>query len=374
MRVLLLAQSFRPAQGGGPRWTTELAEGLAANGHDVLVLTHEIAGRRGIVKDVPHLEIRYLPLRTIRGAPVFSRALLDRTVAQFRPGVIQTSAPSLADTFMPAPSRYRSPYATLFHAQLGASAPARAVQWLNVRRLQRGDWAGIAVTSSYWKTWLTQRNVDADRIAVIPSTVASIFAGGPMPGARREADHFLFAGGLDSVQSYKRFDLLLDACAMLAKDDPQLHWHLSVVGDGNVRAQYERGAAEAGLGERIRFLGKVDDHELHKLFSIATATVLPSADRREGWGLVLAEALCCGCPVLLSDGIGGATTFGSAPGAVVVAAGKAEAIRDGLKQVLSAGLDGRDADRIAYGEPFHAARVVAAYEALYARAISILSW
>ena len=370
MRVLLLAQSFKPAQGGGPRWTTELAEGLAANGHDVLVLTHEIADCRGTVTPAPRLEIRYLPLFTLRGAPVFPRSLLDREVARFRPDVIQTSAPSVADTLMPAVKRYRLPYVTLFHAQLGASSPARFVQWLNLRRLKRGDWAGIAVTSGYWKEWLAKKNVDANTISVIPSTVSKIFAQGAVPGSRRESDRFLFAGGLDAVQSYKRFDLLLDACAMLASESPELAWRINVVGDGNLRAQFERAASEKQLGERVRFLGKVEDGELRRLYSTATATILPSSDRREGWGLVLAEALCCGCPVLLTDGIGGASTFGGAPGAVVVAAGNARAMRDGMRRILSAGLDGRDAERVAYGEPFHATRVVAAYEALYARAIA----
>ena len=105
MRVLMLAQSFRPAQGGGPRWTTELAEGLAGAGHDILVLTHEIGDCRGTVHCAPRLEIRYLPLLTIRGAPIFPRRMLDQYVARFKPDVIQTSAPSLADMLMPPPLR-----------------------------------------------------------------------------------------------------------------------------------------------------------------------------------------------------------------------------------------------------------------------------
>ena len=365
MRVLLLAQSYRPAQGGGTRWTTELAEGLAGAGHDVLVLTHEIGGCRGIVDGTPRLEIRYLPLFTVRGAPIFSRSLLDEHAARFKPDVIQTSAPSLADTFMPSSNRYGAPYFTLFHAQLGASVPARAIQWLNVRRLKRGDWAGIAVTSVYWKTWLEQKGVQAGCIAVIPSTVAEIFSE-PIPGAQRESNHFLFVGGLDAVQSYKRFDLLLAACAKLERDTP---WHVTVVGDGNLRSQFERASAEAGLGERISFLGKIDDAELHRLYSTATVTVLPSSDRREGWGLVLAEALCCGCPILFTDGIGGASTFARAPGAMMVRADRPEAIRDGLRAFLRQAADGRDAERVAFGASFYAARVVSAYEAMYARAL-----
>jgi rhamnosyl/mannosyltransferase len=365
MRVLLLAQSYRPAQGGGPRWTTQLAEGLAGAGHDVLVLTHEIGGCSGTVHAAPRLEIRYLPLFTIRGAPIFSRALLDEHVAHFKPDVMQTSAPSLADALMPPNRRYGVPYFTLFHAQLGASMPAYVVQWLNVLRLKRGEWAGIAVTSGYWKAWLAQKSVNANRIRIIPSTVAKIFEG-PAPGARRERGHFLFVGGLADVQSYKRFDLLLAACAML---DREPAWQLTVVGDGNLRSQFERAAAETGLSERISFLGKIDDEELHRLYSTATVTVLPSSDPREGWGLALAEALCCGCPVLLTDGIGGAGTFGTAPGAIVVPAGKPEAIRDGLRSFLLQAPDGRDTERVAFGESFHASRVVAAYETMYAHAI-----
>lgn len=357
----MLAQSFRPAQGGGPRWTTELAEGLAGAGHDVCVLTREIEGCRGTVRAGPRLEIAYLRLFTIRGAPIFPRRMLDEYVTRFNPEVIQTSAPSVADTLMPNPRRYGVPYATLFHAQLGSSVPARAIQWLNVRRLKRGDWAGVAVTSDYWKAWLIEKGVRADRIAVIPSTVAKTFSA-PLPGARRESGHFLFVGGLDAVQSYKRFDLLLAACAMLGRETA---WHLSVVGDGNLRSHFERATSEAGLGDRIAFLGKIDDDALHRLYSTATVTVLPSSDRREGWGLALAEALCCGCPVLLTDGIGGASTFGAAPGAVTVEAGKAQALRDGLRSFLERRPDGRDAERVAFGEAFHASRVVAAYEAMY---------
>jgi glycosyltransferase involved in cell wall biosynthesis len=365
MRVLLLAQSFRPAHGGGPRWTTELAEGLAGAGHDVLVLTHEIRDCRGTVHCAPRLEIRYLPLVTIRGAPIFPRRMLDKYAARFTPDVIQTSAPSLADMLMPRPRRYGVPYATLFHAQLGASIPALAVQWLNVRRLKRGDWAAVAVTSDYWKAWLTEKGVQADRISVIPSTVAKIFSA-PLPGARREPGQLLFVGGLDAVQSYKRFDLLLAACSTIGRGD----WHLNVVGDGNLRSQFERATSDAGLDDRISFLGKIDDSTLHRMYSTAAVTVLPSADRREGWGLAVAEALCCGCPVLLTDGIGGASTFGRAPGAVMVEAGKPEALRDGLRRFVQNPPDGRDAERVAFGGSFHASRVVAAYEAMYERAIA----
>jgi glycosyltransferase involved in cell wall biosynthesis len=52
------------------------------------------------------------------------------------------------------------------------------------------------------------------------------------------------------------------------------------------------------LGERLRFLGFVEDDELPALYAGAAALVFPSFD--EGYGLPVAEALACGCPVVCS--------------------------------------------------------------------------
>jgi glycosyltransferase involved in cell wall biosynthesis len=309
--------------------------------------------------------VRYLPLFTVRGAPIFRTSLVDASVDEFQPDVVQTSSPSLADALMPPASRYGIPYVTLFHAQLGASLPAKAVQWLNVGRLRRRGWARIAVTSEHWRQWLHARGVDERIVAVIPSTVAGIFAQGPVPGLQRERGHLLFVGGLDATQSYKRFDLLLQACTQLAEAAPPLDWRLSVVGDGSLKASFERHAAAAGLSGNIEFLGRASDETLRRLYSTATATVLPSSDLREGWGLVLAEALCCGSPIVLTSGIGGAQTFGAAPGAVVTTPGDPDALAAALRRVLQNDGDGRDSERADFAKRFHAERVIESYEALY---------
>ena len=370
MKILLLAQSFEPALGGGPRWTTELAYGLAGRGHDVVVLTRTFEGHRGTVTPRDHLEVRYLPLFTVRGAALFRTSLVDASVDEVQPDIVQTSSPSLADALMPPASRYGIPYVTLFHAQLGASLPAKAVQWLNVWRLRRRGWARVAVTSEHWRQWLRAHGVDERIVEVIPSTVSRIFAQGPVAGVQRERGHLLFVGGLDATQSYKRFDLLLQACKQLAKAAPPLDWQLSVVGDGNLKASFEQDAAAAGLSGNIEFLGRARDETLRGLYSIATATVLPSSDLREGWGLVLAEALCCGCPIVLTSGIGGAQTFGAAPGAVVTAPGDANALAAALRDALQREPDERDAERANFAQRFHAARVIESYEALYESARS----
>ena len=69
------------------------------------------------------------------------------------------------------------------------------------------------------------------------------------------------------------------------------------------------------MAEAVRFLGRVSDEELSRRYRRAAVFAMPS--RQEGFGLVYAEALWHGCPVL------GSTTDAAS-----------EVIRDGETGVL----------------------------------------
>lgn len=106
-------------------------------------------------------------------------------------------------------------------------------------------------------------------------------------------------------------DLLLEAYAKLKPGRTKLVF----VGDGPDKESLRKRAATLGLGEEVVFTGWRDDVESY----MAHAELLALPSRFEGFGLVLAEAMACGCPVVAFDCPGGAgeVLLGGEAGALV---------------------------------------------------------
>jgi glycosyltransferase involved in cell wall biosynthesis len=79
---------------------------------------------------------------------------------------------------------------------------------------------------------------------------------------------------------------------------------LLFVGEGPLRPQLEAEAASLGVASRVRFLGFVNQSQLPAIYTASDLLVLPSAF--EPFGLVVNEAMCCGCPAAASDRCGAA--------------------------------------------------------------------
>lgn len=108
----------------------------------------------------------------------------------------------------------------------------------------------------------------------------------------------------------KGVDVLLDALAHM-RDAPHPHLpdpHLTVVGDGPQRPALEKQAAALGLGQRVRFAGRVSDEELQRHYQTCALFVLPAVVDASGdtemLGMVLLEAMRYRKPVLASN-VGG---------------------------------------------------------------------
>ena len=123
-------------------------------------------------------------------------------------------------------------------------------------------------------------------------------------GARREpggedALSIVCVGTLHEVKGQVH---LVDACARLARGG--VPFTCTFVGDGPDQRGLERRASESGLGDRVRFLGRVAQPEIVAQLRRADVLVAPSvptaSGKREGIPVVLMEAMASGLPVVAS--------------------------------------------------------------------------
>jgi glycosyltransferase involved in cell wall biosynthesis len=112
-------------------------------------------------------------------------------------------------------------------------------------------------------------------------------------------DYILSPSRLDRA---KRLDLLLHALAHAPSDV-----RLIVAGTGDDRPRLERLAAELRLGERVQFLGFVDDATLIDLYANARAVAYTPVD--EDYGFATVEAFGAARPVITTDDAGGVLEF-----------------------------------------------------------------
>lgn len=90
---------------------------------------------------------------------------------------------------------------------------------------------------------------------------------------------------------YKGFDVLIRA---LRSVDAEL-W---IGGRGPLTESFRTAAQEAGVSDRVRFLGFVPDDELVAYYDACNVFCMPSTERAEQFGLVQLEAMHLGKPVV----------------------------------------------------------------------------
>lgn len=74
---------------------------------------------------------------------------------------------------------------------------------------------------------------------------------------------------------------------------------LLIAGAGPEQKNLERLALDAGVTNRVQFLGAISQPELKRYYGAVDALVLASS--REGWANVLLESMACGTPVVASN-------------------------------------------------------------------------
>lgn len=138
----------------------------------------------------------------------------------------------------------------------------------------------------------------------------------------------LFVGGMDRAHAFKGVTVLLEAVRSLP-DGVQL----VLIGDGALRASYERLAAKWRITDRVRFVGNQSVDALAMWYRAVQILVLPSVSRGEAFGLVLLEAMASDVACVASDLAGVRQVLDDGRAGVVVAPRDARALADAIGQL-----------------------------------------
>jgi phosphatidyl-myo-inositol alpha-mannosyltransferase len=291
MRVALACPYDWDAPGGVQVHVRELGERLRRRGHEVLVVTpargrpvEPWVRRVGSPVAIPYNR----SVAPICVSPASWRRVRE-ALATFDPDVVHAHEPLTPSTSMLALLAARVPVVATFHSGAERSLAfdvAAPVLRLVARRIEvRVAVSGAAASFAARRIGdgfrIVPNGIDAERFA--SATAAEL------PGRRRA----LFVGRLDPR---KGFAHAVAAFGRLADRYPDLV--LVVAGDGPDRRAVD--ALPRDARARVLLLGRVENRDLPPYLAAADVLLAPSVGG-ESFGVVLAEAMAAGVPVVASE-------------------------------------------------------------------------
>lgn len=289
MQILQVTPRYPPHAGGVETHVQEVSERLVERGHDVTVHTADAGA------DVKARETR-------NGVEVVRhRGVAPGGAFHVAPGV----APAVrrADADVVHAHNYHS--LPVFFAALGvtderfvvtphyhgASASGFRERLLSLYRPVGGwalDEADALIAVSEWEREQLRADFGVDA-TVIPNGLDVERFANAVPEARERP----YLSTVGRLEEYKGVQHVIRALSELPEYD------LLVAGSGPYREELERVADDAGVADRVEFLGYVDDERLPSLY--AGADVYVTLSSFEAYGMTVAEALAAGTPCVVRE-------------------------------------------------------------------------
>jgi phosphatidylinositol alpha-mannosyltransferase len=337
VRVGLVSPYSWTVPGGVNHHVEHLAEELDARGHESWIIAPVGAlspARRHVDSRRQTLTERFIPMGNAVPIPSngsmayvnFSpqiMARMDRAVRYGRFDVLHVHEPCTPMVAMMAVVMAASPVVGTFHAALDASAfydHGRPAAGAVMRRLD----VRVAVSEAA-RSFPQSRFPGPFRI--IPNGVpVEVYA--PAIGATKVPGRILFVG---RSEPRKGLGVLLQAFTLLRRRVP----HATLVVAGATRRQVletERNGIPTDL-TGVEALGWVEDHEKVEQFGQAEILCAPSL-AAESFGIVLAEGMAAGVPVVASDLPGYRAVLRDGEAGRLTPPGDPVALADALYEVL----------------------------------------
>jgi 1,2-diacylglycerol 3-alpha-glucosyltransferase len=334
VRVGFFTECYRPIVNGVVASIDALRDGLSARGVDVTMVAPHFPHFIDDASDVVRIPSLPLPTQTeYRLCVPYLNSDDRRRVRGI--DLVHAHSPFVTGWMGASYARRRNiPLVFTYHTRLDAYAhyapfdratTERAMVELTRRYANAAD--AVIVPTNAMESRLRELGVRAP-IAVVPSAIdVGRFAAGRRSALVRarlgvDGDSPL-ALVVSRLGMEKNLELVLDALPHI----PELR--LAIVGEGPHRAALEQRAGRLGVAARVRFAGPLARERLPDVYASADAFVFPSTTDTQG--LVLAEALAAGLPVVAADSEASRDVLAGAGRLVTSDAGAlAAAIRDAL--------------------------------------------
>lgn len=316
MKILIASDLHYPTINGVATFSRNLARGLAAHGHEVLVIAPSQTGKR--YKEV---DDNYVIARTVSVPFPFYQNFrislnpareIKKIIDDFDPDVIHIQMLlGIGQAAMKYGNKYGIPIVSTNHAMpenlmdnLRLLAPvSRPINYMLKSYGARFHSKADLITMP------TQSAIEMFDIGKISSPMEAVSNGIDLsrftPGDAPEAiyNHFgipknqpvvAYVGRLDAE---KHLPVLIRAFIRVQSVMP--HVHLLIVGDGTERVLLENLANELGISSQVTFAGRVSDEDLVALHKVGTVFCMPSPAELQS--IATLEAMASGQPIVAVD-------------------------------------------------------------------------
>jgi glycosyltransferase involved in cell wall biosynthesis len=303
VRILQVAPFYAPHRGGVESHVRALTGELVREGHEVEVLTSRHTRNLPTEEVLDGVRVHRAPtLGVVFNTPI--DPALGRVIREFHPDVVHLHyPPPLTSYFAVRGLRGRGiPVVLTYHCDLylpGITGRLLTSLFERVFLPTTLDGAEriLVHTQSYGAT---SRGLRGRALTIIPSAVDVARFRPEVDGSAVRARLGLegrpvlaFTGRL---VPHKGVEEILQALTTLPS--PVV---LLAIGSGPRLGSLRSLARRLGVEDRVRFCPDVSDEELPSYLRAADLFVFPSQNRLEGFGLVIAEAMACGLPVVVAD-------------------------------------------------------------------------
>jgi GalNAc-alpha-(1->4)-GalNAc-alpha-(1->3)-diNAcBac-PP-undecaprenol alpha-1,4-N-acetyl-D-galactosaminyltransferase len=325
LRLLFVIKSLSLTGGGAERVLTSVASELVTRGHEVAIASFDPGNSKDFYSLDPRVERQRLAIGDIHSTS--GPIILFRKLLALR-RLLGVQRPDVAVGFM------HSAFVPLCGAALRTGVPVVASEHTAHAHYSKRPLQKLLILLG--QPLCSAFTAPSDAVAAgFPGPVRRRMV--PMPNpvtfgvdigeVRNERPVILSVAGLRPEKGHAT---LINAFALVARSSD---WDLRLVGDGPLREELERQVHKLGLQSRVVFRGSVAD--VTQEYASAGLFVVPSD--YESFGLATAEALAAGLPAvgfadclgtneMIEDGVNGL---------LVAGADRAEALADGMAQLIS---------------------------------------